>query len=95
MADGTRLRQILWNVLSNAVKFTAEGGITFMRYGPLRQQKNKVICAFDIEDTGIGIPEHEQENIFAMYYQVPGTRRAVGTGIGLAPRSSWWTRWTV
>ena len=83
VADGTRLRQILWNVLSNAVKFTAEGGITFgVQVSP--SAENKVHLRFDIEDTGIGIPEHEQENIFAMYYQVPGTRRAVGTGIGLA-----------
>lgn len=83
MADGTRLRQILWNVLSNAVKFTAEGGITFgVQVSPA--EDNKVHLRFDIEDTGIGIPEHEQQNIFAMYYQVPGTKRAVGTGIGLA-----------
>ena len=83
MADGTRLRQILWNVLSNAVKFTAEGGITFgVQVSPA--EENKVHLRFDIEDTGIGIPEHEQQNIFAMYYQVPGTKRAVGTGIGLA-----------
>lgn len=83
MADGTRLRQILWNVLSNAVKFTAAGGITFgVQVSPA--EENKVHLRFDIEDTGIGIPEHERENIFAMYYQVPGTKRAVGTGIGLA-----------
>jgi two-component system aerobic respiration control sensor histidine kinase ArcB len=83
MADGTRLRQILWNVLSNAVKFTAAGGITFgVQVSPA--DDNKVHLRFDIEDTGIGIPEHERDNIFAMYYQVPGTKRAVGTGIGLA-----------
>jgi two-component system aerobic respiration control sensor histidine kinase ArcB len=70
-------------VLSNAVKFTAEGGITFgVQVSPA--EENKVHLRFDIEDTGIGIPEHEQQNIFAMYYQVPGTKRAVGTGIGLA-----------
>jgi two-component system, OmpR family, aerobic respiration control sensor histidine kinase ArcB len=83
MADGTRLRQILWNVLSNAVKFTTEGGINFgVQVSPA--DSDKVHLRFDIEDTGIGIPENEQQNIFAMYYQVPGTKRAVGTGIGLA-----------
>ncbi len=83
ITDGTRLRQILWNVLSNAVKFTSEGGITF-GVQVSAAADNKVHLRFDIEDTGIGIPEHEQQNIFAMYYQVPGTKRAVGTGIGLA-----------
>ena len=82
-ADGTRLRQILWNVLSNAVKFTQDGGVSFsVQVSP--SASNKVHLRFDIEDTGIGIPEAELQNIFAMYYQVPGTKRAVGTGIGLA-----------
>lgn len=82
-ADGTRLRQILWNIFSNAVKFTQTGGVSFSvqisRPNPLQ-----AFLRFDIEDTGIGIPESELEKIFAMYYQVPGTKRAVGTGIGLA-----------
>ncbi len=82
-ADGTRLRQILWNVLSNAVKFTQDGGVSFsVQVSP--SASNKVHLRFDIEDTGIGIPDEELQNIFAMYYQVPGTKRAVGTGIGLA-----------
>lgn len=85
MADGTRLRQILWNVLSNAVKFTSDGGVNFsVMISPLDEKPGHIQLRFDIEDTGIGIPDDEIDKIFAMYYQVPGTKRAVGTGIGLA-----------
>ncbi|WP_127956911.1 aerobic respiration two-component sensor histidine kinase ArcB [Serratia microhaemolytica] len=81
-ADGTRLRQILWNLIGNAVKFTEQGQITVRVRSP---QPNQLL--FDVEDTGIGIPPDEQEKIFAMYYQVKdqnGGRPATGTGIGLA-----------
>jgi two-component system aerobic respiration control sensor histidine kinase ArcB len=82
VADGTRLRQILWNLIGNAVKFTQQGKITIRihREGP------DLLC-FDVQDSGIGIPEEEQDKIFAMYYQVKdqqGGKPATGTGIGLA-----------
>ena len=85
MADGTRLRQILWNVLSNAVKFTAEGGITFgVQVSPA--EENKVHLRFDIEDTGIGIPKEAQERVFERFYRVDKSRskQTGGTGLGLA-----------
>lgn len=82
LTDGTRLRQILWNLIGNAVKFTSQGGIIvrIRREGESR-------FYFDVEDSGIGIPPEEIDKIFAMYYQVPskhGGRPATGTGIGLA-----------
>ena len=82
ITDGTRLRQILWNLLSNAVKFTQKGNIVVRVWHDAGDQ----LC-FEVEDSGMGIPEDELEKIFAMYYQVKdkhGGKPATGTGIGLA-----------
>ncbi len=83
VADGTRLRQILWNLIGNAVKFTREGEIIVtVTYDDAAQT-----LRFDVKDSGIGIPKSEQDKIFAMYYQVKdqhGGKPATGTGIGLA-----------
>ncbi|CNG99683.1 aerobic respiration control sensor protein ArcB [Yersinia thracica] len=82
ITDGTRLRQILWNLIGNAVKFTQQGEIVVR---VLREGTDRLI--FEVEDSGMGIPEDEQDKIFAMYYQVKdsnGGRPATGTGIGLA-----------
>ncbi|GFN46606.1 aerobic respiration control sensor protein [Candidatus Regiella insecticola] len=82
ITDGTRLRQILWNLIGNAVKFTQQGKIRLqVRY----ETDGRLI--FVVEDSGMGIAEEEQDKIFAMYYQVKdgnGRRPATGTGIGLA-----------
>ena len=83
ITDGTRLRQILWNLISNAVKFTPQGGNVNVR---VRYDEGNILH-FEVEDSGIGIPEAEQDKIFAMYYQVKdsqGGKPATGTGIGLA-----------
>ncbi|XNM66164.1 aerobic respiration two-component sensor histidine kinase ArcB [Escherichia coli] len=83
ITDGTRLRQILWNLISNAVKFTPQGGYVNVR---VRYDEGDILH-FEVEDSGIGIPEAEQDKIFAMYYQVKdsqGGKPATGTGIGLA-----------
>lgn len=82
ITDGTRLRQILWNLLSNALKFTHKGNIVVRVWHYSGDQ-----LRFDVEDSGMGIPEDELEKIFAMYYQVKdkhGGKPATGTGIGLA-----------
>ncbi|EJL6262796.1 aerobic respiration two-component sensor histidine kinase ArcB [Vibrio cholerae] len=83
--DSTRLRQVLWNLLSNAMKFTKEGGVVMTVSAECDAQHAEI--TIEVEDTGIGIPEAEQEKIFAMYYQVKSGKdnlHAVGTGIGLA-----------
>lgn len=83
VTDGTRLRQILWNLISNAVKFTAKGGQVTVR---VRYTADQNLCV-EVQDSGIGIPDDEQDKIFAMYYQVKdshGGKPATGTGIGLA-----------
>ncbi len=81
ITDGTRLRQIIWNLISNAVKFTQKGQVT------VRVSYENGMLRFEVEDSGIGIPQSEQDKIFAMYYQVKdshGGKPATGTGIGLA-----------
>ncbi|EJZ0946712.1 aerobic respiration two-component sensor histidine kinase ArcB [Escherichia albertii] len=82
ITDGTRLRQILWNLISNAVKFTQQGQVTVR----VRYDEGEMLHC-DVEDSGIGIPQDELDKIFAMYYQVKdshGGKPATGTGIGLA-----------
>ena len=83
--DGTRLRQILWNILFNAVKFTQKGHVS-LSVSSTKPDGDKAFVTFVIEDTGVGIPESEIDKIFAMYYQVdhPDHQSATGTGIGLA-----------
>ncbi|RWR01534.1 aerobic respiration control sensor protein ArcB [[Pantoea] beijingensis] len=82
ITDGTRLRQILWNLIGNAVKFTQQGEIVVR----VRYTQDESLC-FEVHDSGMGIPQDEQDKIFAMYYQVKdqhGGKPATGTGIGLA-----------
>ena len=84
-SDGTRLRQVLWNLITNAVKFTEQGEVS-IRCSSFVEQKQTWL-RFEVEDTGVGIPEDKLDKIFAMYYQVKGERHATGTGIGLAVSS--------
>lgn len=82
ITDGTRLRQILWSLISNAVKFTQQGQVTVR----VRYDEGDMLH-FEVEDSGIGIPQDELDKIFAMYYQVKdshGGKPATDTGIGLA-----------
>jgi hypothetical protein len=91
-SDEQRLQQVLRNLLSNGVKFTAQGGVrlrvapaedvTFT--GPLRDEPE--VIAFSVSDTGIGISEEKQHLIFEAFQQADGTtsRRYGGTGLGLS-----------
>lgn len=85
--DPVRLRQILTNLLGNAVKFTQEGEVALkVRYRPeLCTQKNKKCFEFSIRDTGIGIAEHNLDKIFKAFDQEDAstTRKFGGTGLGL------------
>ncbi len=83
--DGTRLRQILWNLLFNAVKFTHKGTVSLEVKAEKIDAETSMVT-FKVCDTGIGIPPQDLDKIFAMYYQVdsPEYQSATGTGIGLA-----------
>ncbi len=81
VADPRRVRQILSNLISNAVKFTpAEGKVT------LRVRREQNVAVFDISDTGIGIPESAQSLLFEKFQQLENVRQREyqGTGLGLA-----------
>lgn len=80
-ADKMRTRQILLNILSNAVKFTAEGAVSiFAKAGP------DDMVLFEIADTGIGIPAEKQHVVFEEFRQVDNTstRQYGGTGLGMS-----------
>jgi PAS domain S-box-containing protein len=79
-ADRLRLKEILYNLLNNAVKFTPEGGRVWIEAGREGDTLHISVC-----DTGIGIPEKEQPSIFEKFYQVGDISGGVreGTGLGL------------
>ncbi len=83
--DPGRLRQILVNLVGNAVKFTAKGSVS-VTVETLRREDGGVHLRFDVIDTGIGIAEDAQARLFSMFSQVDASmaRRYGGTGLGLA-----------
>ncbi|MGI0495153.1 CHASE2 domain-containing protein [Alkalinema pantanalense CENA528] len=85
--DEKRLRQLLINLLGNAIKFTDQGGVTFKAY-PLTEVSDTasmVTIRFQVEDTGIGMTPEQLEKIFLPFEQVgEGGKRPDGTGLGLA-----------
>lgn len=83
--DVTRVRQILMNLVGNAVKFTEDGGV-FVRVGQIREGNGRYQIQFAVQDSGIGIPEERMQHLFKSFSQVDTstTRRFGGTGLGLA-----------
>ncbi|MCG7497335.1 ATP-binding protein [Vibrio sp. Of7-15] len=83
--DEHRLRQVLMNLMSNAVKFTLEGSVTLSIKSEYNEEGN-VALSFSVTDTGIGIEESKQQQVFAPFVQEDGsiTRQFGGTGLGLA-----------
>jgi PAS domain S-box-containing protein len=86
VGDGVRLRQILFNLVGNAIKFTAKGEVTVRAYceSSAKEPSLYYLCS-EISDTGIGIPDDRMASIFKPFTQVDGsyTRRYGGTGLGL------------
>lgn len=82
--DPVRLRQVLTNLVGNAVKFTEEGEV-IIRVNMLEARENQVKVEFLVEDTGIGITPDALPNLFSAFTQADGstTRRFGGTGLGL------------
>ena len=83
--DPTRVKQILINLANNALKFT-ESGYVSIKIRLLELDNCQAICLFEIEDTGIGIPQEKQKELFQAFYQTDSsiTRKYGGTGLGLA-----------
>ncbi|WP_201026165.1 chemotaxis protein CheB [Mastigocoleus testarum] len=92
IGDDFRLQQVLSNLLGNAIKFTETGQIAITispegesNYSSENPPQSSVKLRFSVQDTGIGIPSDQQENLFRPFTQVDGstTRRYGGTGLGL------------
>ena len=86
-ADEKRLRQVLLNLLGNAVKFTDHGNVTLRVsniHGGFEARENTSVIRFEVEDTGPGIPNEYQEKIFQPFEQVGRKhQRGLGAGLGL------------
>ena len=82
-ADSSKLRIVLINLLANALKFTSSGSVSISAKPAIMENQTALI--FTVSDTGIGMPESVQRNLFAPFYQGDEfiNRRFVGTGLGL------------
>ncbi len=85
-ADYHKLKQVLINVIGNAVKFTDNGGIILKIYLKEKEENPKKLIVVEVKDTGIGIPQNQQNKLFQPFVMVDGstTRKFGGTGLGLA-----------
>jgi signal transduction histidine kinase/ActR/RegA family two-component response regulator len=86
IADGQRLSQVLTNCLSNAGKFTHEGGRITLLVDTISRDGNISVLRFTVADTGIGIAPGQEERVFSLFEQVDGgiARKYGGAGLGLA-----------
>jgi two-component system sensor histidine kinase/response regulator len=85
VADPTRLRQVLVNLVGNAIKFTS-GGEVLVRVHPESREGDEMLIHVAVSDTGIGIPQARREKLFQAFEQVDNSmsRKYGGTGLGLA-----------
>lgn len=85
LADPMRLRQVLANLVNNAIKFTEQGEVV-VKLSCLDKETDKAVVRVEVQDTGIGIPPERLDTIFEAFTQADGstTRRYGGTGLGLA-----------
>ena len=86
VGDSLRLNQILTNLLSNAFKFTPNGGKIVLGIGELKHEEDTVLLRFSVKDTGIGIKEENLEKIFEAFEQENAeiSHKFGGTGLGLS-----------
>jgi signal transduction histidine kinase len=84
--DSLRIKQILINLIGNAIKFTPDGGVVRIYITKISENEDSVKVLFSVEDTGVGIPPEKQELIFKPFSQADTStsRKFGGTGLGLA-----------
>ncbi|MCB2019481.1 MAG: response regulator, partial [Burkholderiaceae bacterium] len=85
IGDAQRLKQVLLNLVGNAIKFTERGHVT-LRLSPVATNSDRAGVTFEVVDSGIGIAPDAAQNLFQPFHQIDGTRnrRRGGTGLGLA-----------
>jgi signal transduction histidine kinase/DNA-binding response OmpR family regulator len=83
-SDPGKLRQILTNLVGNALKYTDEGSVVVRAYAVPAGGDEHLKLIFDVEDTGIGIAPEDQSRIFEPFVQAGGPRTRKGTGLGLS-----------
>ena len=86
IADPVRLRQVLTNLIGNAIKFTEKGHVRISLSRQMGEDAHKAVLLFSVEDTGIGFDPAKTEQLFSPFIQADGsiTRSFGGTGLGLA-----------
>ena len=86
VGDGVRLRQVLLNLVSNAVKFTAKGGVQIKVRELTKDESGRSVLRIVVTDSGVGIPDEKRDHVFAPFDQLDRSyaRRFGGTGLGLA-----------
>lgn len=80
--DAARVRQILGNLVTNAIKYTPAGGHVWVSVNPSTGDGSRITV--DVRDTGPGIPPTDQERVFEEFFRLPSTMGIAGTGVGLA-----------
>ncbi len=83
IGDTTRVRQVLINLINNAIKFTREGSVT-VNVDLINSTLDSVRVKFSVIDTGIGISEEDQKNLFDKFFRANSGLMIEGTGLGLA-----------
>jgi signal transduction histidine kinase/DNA-binding response OmpR family regulator len=84
LADEGKLRQVVVNLLGNAVKFTSQGGVTLRLASGSTAESDRLELIIEIEDSGEGIEKEDRERIFEPFVQLGNTSSQEGTGLGLA-----------
>ena len=83
ISDEHRLKQVISNIIGNAIKFTPTNGKVEVNFIKSYEDENKIKVDFSIEDSGIGIPKNKIKTLFKPFSQIEGTQRFGGTGLGL------------
>lgn len=81
--DGLKLRQIILNLLGNAIKFTRQGGVTLRLNARPAAADGRLSLIVEVEDSGVGISREDQTRVFEPFFQVQGGESQKGTGLGL------------
>jgi Signal transduction histidine kinase len=84
--DDVRIKQVMLNILENAVKYTHDGQILFRLYGEENEDEGFIDLVCEVEDTGVGIKEDDQKELFDPFYRadISGNRAILGQGLGLS-----------